>query len=196
MIRIVSSSSAPPSPSRDSLSRCLANRYAGFSPLGYRKKSIFIVLCTVLRGPTTIHKALALPAFVMINKLMYRSVRLASHNSQPLLPPLVLYRRILRQHKLLPTVQKEMGDQYVRNEFKLHKDIDNPLHVVGFLASWQDYLHMISNNKWKDATLSSETLEKLSPEQTVQLYELMKETQKINHDTETTPTKNIKPTKD
>ncbi|KOH01313.1 Sdh7p [Saccharomyces eubayanus] len=132
----------------------------------------------------------------MINKLMYRSVRFASHNSQPLLPPLVLYRRILRQHKLLPTVQKEMGDQYVRNEFKLHKDIDNPLHVVGFLASWQDYLHMISNNKWKDATLSSETLEKLSPEQTVQLYELMKETQKINHDTETTPTKNIKPTKD
>ncbi|CAI4057902.1 hypothetical protein SUVZ_02G6130 [Saccharomyces uvarum] len=130
----------------------------------------------------------------MINKLMYRSVRFATHNSQPLLPPLVLYRRILRQHKLLPTVQKEMGDQYVRNEFKLHKDIDNPLHVVGFLASWQDYLHMISNNKWKDATLTSETLEKLSPEQTVQLYELMKETQKINHDTETEPTKNIKPT--
>ena len=125
-------------------------------------------------------------------QLIYRSVRFATHNSQLLLPPLVLYRRILRQHKLLPGPQREMGDQYVRNEFKLHKDIDNPLHIVGFLASWQDYLHMISNGKWKDATLSSETLEKLSPEQTVQLYELMKETQKLHQDNEIESSKDVK----
>lgn len=85
-----------------------------------------------------------------------------------------------------------MGDQYVRNEFKLHKDIDNPLHIVGFLASWQDYLNMISNGEWKDATLSSETLEKLSPEQTVQLYELMKETQKLHQDNEIESIKDVK----
>ena len=93
---------------------------------------------------------------------------------------------------MLPAPQREMGDQYVRNEFKLHKDIENPLHIVGFLASWQDYLHMISNGDWKDITLSSETLEKLSPEQVVQLYELMKETQKLHQDTKTESTKDIK----
>ncbi|CAD6614657.1 BBL_G0013430.mRNA.1.CDS.1 [Saccharomyces cerevisiae] len=93
---------------------------------------------------------------------------------------------------MLPTPQREMGDQYVRNEFKLHKDINNPLHIVGFLASWQDYLNMISNGGWKDATLSSETLEKLSPEQTVQLYELMKETQKLHQDNEAESSKDVK----
>ncbi|EJS42127.1 acn9p [Saccharomyces arboricola H-6] len=128
----------------------------------------------------------------MNNKLIYRSVRFATHNSHLLLPPLVLYRRILRQHKQLPAAQRDMGDEYVRNEFKLHKDIDNPLHIVGFLASWQDYLHMISSGQWKDATLSSETLEKLSPEQTVQLYELMKETQKILHEDEAEPSGDMK----
>ncbi|EHN02898.1 Acn9p [Saccharomyces cerevisiae x Saccharomyces kudriavzevii VIN7] len=128
----------------------------------------------------------------MNNRLIHRSVRFATHNSQLLLPPLVLYKRILRQHKMLPAPQREMGDQYVRNEFKLHKDIENPLHIVGFLASWQDYLHMISNGDWKDITLSSETLEKLSPEQVVQLYELMKETQKLRQDTKTESTKDIK----
>lgn len=69
---------------------------------------------------------------------------LASHHqSQPLLPPLMLYRRILREHKHLPAIQREMGDEYVKNEFKLHQNIDNPLHIVGFLTSWQDYLTLI-----------------------------------------------------
>lgn len=76
-------------------------------------------------------------------------------------------------------LQRELGDKYVKNEFKLHKGIDNPLHIVGFLASWQDYLHLISKGDWLEGTLSSEVLEKLSPEQVVQLYELMKETQQV-----------------
>ncbi|QLQ78714.1 hypothetical protein HG537_0B00630 [Torulaspora globosa] len=99
--------------------------------------------------------------------------------SQPLLPPLHLYRRILREHKNLPVLQRELGDNYVKNEFKLHKNTDNPLHIVGFLASWQDYLHLISKGEWLEGTLTSEVLEKLSPEQVVQLYELMKETQQV-----------------
>ncbi|XDT05798.1 Hypothetical protein J6897_03616 [Nakaseomyces glabratus] len=88
-----------------------------------------------------------------------------------LLPPLMLYRRILRAHKLLPPMQKEMGDKYVKSEFELHS--------VGFLASWQDYLHQITNGKWKEGSLSPAVLEKMSPEQVGQLYELMKETEKV-----------------
>ncbi|CCE91547.1 Sdh7p TDEL_0C06580 [Torulaspora delbrueckii] len=100
-------------------------------------------------------------------------------NARPLLPPLQLYRRILREHKNLPALQRELGDNYVKSEFKLHKNTDNPLHIVGFLASWQDYLHLISKGEWLEGSLTSDVLEKLSPEQVVQLYELMRETQQV-----------------
>jgi len=108
--------------------------------------------------------------------------RAASHSAQTkdaLLPPLMLYRRILRAHRVLPEVQRSIGDKYVKNEFNLHKDIDNPLHIVAFLTSWQDYLHMITNGQWQEGTLSKSSLEKMSPEQVGQLYELMKETERV-----------------
>ncbi|KAH3899572.1 Sdh7p SCDLUD_003852 [Saccharomycodes ludwigii] len=102
-------------------------------------------------------------------------------NIKPLIPPLQLYRKILREHKNLPKLQRDLGDKYVKNEFKLHKESSNPLHIVGFLTSWQDYLHIITNGEWVEGTLSSTTLDKMSPEQVSQLYELMKETQKGKH---------------
>lgn len=108
--------------------------------------------------------------------------RAASHDvkaREPLLPPLMLYRRILRAHRLLPELQRSVGDKYVKNEFKLHKSTDNPLHIVGFLTSWQDYLHMITNGEWQEGTLSKSALNKMSPQQVGQLYELMKETERI-----------------
>ncbi|CAH01110.1 Sdh7p [Kluyveromyces lactis] len=109
-----------------------------------------------------------------------RAGRLGSRKPhKPLLPPLQLYRRILREHRNLPTMQRELGDQYVKNEFKLHKSTDNPLYIVGFLASWQDYLHMITRGEWEEGTLSTDLLEKMSPEQVTQLYELMKEAEQL-----------------
>ncbi|SCV02956.1 LANO_0G01266g1_1 [Lachancea nothofagi CBS 11611] len=105
--------------------------------------------------------------------------RRATQPNKPLLPPLPLYRRILRVHQNLPAPQRELGDQYVKNEFKLHKGTTNPLHIVGFLASWQDYLHVITQGQWHEATLSAELLDKMSPEQVTQLYELMKETETL-----------------
>ncbi|KAI0464893.1 hypothetical protein LJB42_000106 [Komagataella kurtzmanii] len=95
----------------------------------------------------------------------------------PLLPPLKLFREILRAHRQLPALQRSLGDSYVKQEFKLHKNTDNPIHIVGFLQSWQDYLQMISDSQWKDYKLSKQELDKMSPEQVGQLYELMKETQ-------------------
>lgn len=48
-----------------------------------------------------------------------------------LLPPIPLYRRILRAHRnRLPVEERTLGDLYVKAEFKAHKDIDNPVHIV------------------------------------------------------------------
>lgn len=57
-----------------------------------------------------------------------------------LLPPLPLYRRILHAHKQLPLEMKSLGDTYVRDEFRRHAEIDNPLQIVGFLTQWKVYL--------------------------------------------------------
>lgn len=48
-----------------------------------------------------------------------------------LLPPLQLYRRILRVHrrKLQPEM-RVLGDSYVKSEFRAHKTAENPLHIV------------------------------------------------------------------
>ncbi|RIB15148.1 hypothetical protein C2G38_1602436 [Gigaspora rosea] len=45
-----------------------------------------------------------------------------------LLPPLTLYRQV---HRKLPL---SLGDDYVKSEFKRHKDITNPTHIVGSLS--------------------------------------------------------------
>ncbi|AET37308.1 Sdh7p Ecym_1050 [Eremothecium cymbalariae DBVPG len=113
----------------------------------------------------------------------------ARSNNRPLTPPLHLYRRILREHRNLLPAQRLLGDEYVKNEFRLHKNTENPIHVVGFLASWQDYLHMISNGAWEEGTLSTSVLAKLSSEQIVQLYELMKETQNVFNESVTNEVK-------
>ena len=119
------------------------------------------------------------------HQLLYRTTqtilkaRRRNRPAQPLLPPIHLYRRILREHRNLPPLQRELGDQYVKNEFRLHRSAENPLHIVGFLTSWQDYLRMISKGDWIDEAMSTEVLQKLSSDQVVQLYELMKETQQF-----------------
>lgn len=114
-------------------------------------------------------------AMMRQSSVMLKTVKGGSRKVSPILPPLSLYRRILREHRNLPAMQKELGDNYVKSEFKLHRNIDNPLHIVGFLTSWQDYLHMITKGEWEEERLSAAVLEKLSPEQVTQLYELMRE---------------------
>lgn len=47
-----------------------------------------------------------------------------------LLPPLQLYRRILRVHRKLDPELRVLGDQYVKSEFRAHRNWDNPLHIV------------------------------------------------------------------
>jgi hypothetical protein len=47
-----------------------------------------------------------------------------------LLPPIPLYRRILRSHRRLNVEERVLGDKYIKAEFRAHKDIDNPVHIV------------------------------------------------------------------
>ncbi|CAG90296.1 DEHA2G06622p [Debaryomyces hansenii CBS767] len=105
--------------------------------------------------------------------------RRPERKTSPILPPLKLYKALLRAHaNKLPVELRPLGDQYVKAEFKAHKNIDNPLHIVGFLAQWQDYLKGIDGGEWINGKLSQQDLEKMSPEQIGQLHELMEEAKK------------------
>lgn len=51
-----------------------------------------------------------------------------------------LYKSILKQHKSLPLGLQELGNRYVREEFKLHKDLPpNGDEARKFLLNWKDY---------------------------------------------------------
>lgn len=48
-----------------------------------------------------------------------------------LLPPIPLYRRLLRVHRYkLSPEERILGDQYIKSEFRAHRSIDNPVHIV------------------------------------------------------------------
>ncbi|KAF0691988.1 Aste57867_16894 [Aphanomyces stellatus] len=60
---------------------------------------------------------------------------------------LALYRGILRLHRQkLEPVMRVLGDRYVQDEFKLHKNA-KPEFVKGFLAEWQQYHKMLSERE-------------------------------------------------
>ncbi|KAM0789903.1 hypothetical protein ACM66B_006745 [Microbotryomycetes sp. NB124-2] len=116
-----------------------------------------------------------------------------------LLPPLPLYRRLLRVHrKLLPPEMRVMGDEYVKAEFRRTKTTDNPLYIVGFLSEWKKYLdhheqqlveylaevkgqHESEGDRMRriGKKLPEGVLEQLSADQLGQLYELMQATKDI-----------------
>ncbi len=50
-----------------------------------------------------------------------------------LLPPIPLYRRLLRAHrKFLPREMRLLGDEYIKSEFRAHREVENPVHIVSF----------------------------------------------------------------
>ena len=53
----------------------------------------------------------------------------------------VLYRRVLRLHRQkLPAVQRSIGDEYVKKEFRAHQSLpeDSEFHAP-FAKAWDDY---------------------------------------------------------
>ncbi|KAF8932905.1 acetate non-utilizing protein 9 [Haplosporangium gracile] len=76
-----------------------------------------------------------------------------------LIPPLTLYRQILRAHRVhLPPQFRILGDGYVKAEFHRHKSVDNPLYIVGFIEQWTDYLnHILTSSAPRINTTSTTT---------------------------------------
>lgn len=87
----------------------------------------------------------------------------ADGRSMALLPPIPLYRRLLRAHrKFLPGEMRLLGDEYVKAEFRAHREVDNPIHLVSFIIIrcnrliifvWKFYLpkaHMKKKKKKKN----------------------------------------------
>jgi hypothetical protein len=75
-----------------------------------------------------IHRLLAKAESVGVKSL------LNSKSRNTLLPPIQLYRRILRAHRKLPQKHRVLGDLYVKSEFHAHKEVDNPIHIVSRLC--------------------------------------------------------------
>ncbi|KAI0136682.1 hypothetical protein BJ170DRAFT_602740 [Xylariales sp. AK1849] len=91
-----------------------------------------------------------------------------------LLPPIPLYRRLFRAHRRhLPSEMRLLGDEYIKAEFRAHRDIDNPAHLIGFLTEWQLYAQKIEGDAWEGERIDQGKIDKLSDQQMGQLYELM-----------------------
>ncbi|KAH6610959.1 hypothetical protein Trco_000979 [Trichoderma cornu-damae] len=72
-----------------------------------------------------------------------------------LLPPIPLYRRLLRAHrKHLPTEMRLLGDEYVKAEFRAHRNVDNPAHLM--------YAQQIEGESWVGEKIDQGKLQKLS----------------------------------
>ena len=53
-----------------------------------------------------------------------------------LLPPIPLYRRLFRAHRRhLPSEMRLLGDEYIKAEFRAHRSVDNPAHLVSWTAA-------------------------------------------------------------
>ncbi|PPQ63572.1 hypothetical protein CVT24_004869 [Panaeolus cyanescens] len=102
----------------------------------------------------------------------------ASNSGIPLSKPSKkLYRRLLRAHRNLPADMRPLGDGYVKSEFRRHKEVTNPAHIIGFLSQWKMYLDQIPEgpnaSNFAGKRLDPTVFEKLSNEQLGQLYEVM-----------------------
>ncbi|KAF8526205.1 hypothetical protein BU17DRAFT_82971 [Hysterangium stoloniferum] len=111
-----------------------------------------------------------------------RPLNLREASSQ-LYPPIPLLRRLLRAHRNLPLEMRSLGDNYVKDEFRRHKDTNNPLHIIGFLSQWKMYLEALPTSKgsgtFTGKKLDTAVFEKMSAEQIGQLYELMHATKDV-----------------
>ncbi|KAF3053425.1 acetate non-utilizing protein 9 [Didymella keratinophila] len=69
---------------------------------------------------------------------------------------------------------------YVKAEFRAHKDIDNPVQIIGFLSEWQMYAQAIEGDTWKGEKMDKAKIDKMSDQQIGQLYELMQQIKKAD----------------
>ena len=97
---------------------------------------------------------------------------------------LLLFRAILREHRLrLPTAMRNLGNSYVKNEFKLHKNAKQE-HLPPFFEAWEKYLVMLRSRVGQTIgiDLSDDTKASLSEDQKSKLRELKDEAVKAAKD--------------
>ncbi|KAK0515259.1 hypothetical protein JMJ35_002638 [Cladonia borealis] len=100
-----------------------------------------------------------------------------------LLPPIPLYRRLLRGHrKYLDPQMRLLGDEYIKSEFRAHRNVENPMHIIGFLTEWQMYAQKVEGDSWKGEKLDKGKIDKMSDQQLGQMYELMQAIRKQGQD--------------
>ena len=70
---------------------------------------------------------------------------------------LQLYRSILKAHKkYLPSIEmKQLGDAYVKSEFKVFKKVNDTKQLHEFHTSWNDYLNHILQTARKQQVVST-----------------------------------------
>ncbi|KIJ50903.1 hypothetical protein M422DRAFT_776841 [Sphaerobolus stellatus SS14] len=78
---------------------------------------------------------------------------------------------------------RSIGDDYVKAEFRRHRDITNPIHIIGFLSEWKVYLEALpaspDGGSFRGKKLDPQLFEKMSNEQIGQLYEVMHATKEL-----------------
>ncbi|OBT53489.1 hypothetical protein VE04_06661 [Pseudogymnoascus sp. 24MN13] len=72
-----------------------------------------------------------------------------------------------------------LGDEYVKGEFRAHREVENPMHIIGFLTEWQLYAQKLEGSSWQGEVLDKAKIDKMSDQQLGQLYELMKATREL-----------------
>ena len=55
-----------------------------------------------------------------------------------------------------------LGDKYIMSEFRAHRNIDNPVHIVGFLMEWQTYAQQIEGKSWRGEKMDKNKVDKMS----------------------------------
>jgi len=100
----------------------------------------------------------------------------------------VLYKTILRLHRGLPPELKGFGDEYVRDEFRRHKNAEGQFVPI-FMNEWTNYAATLAGQLGKKTSykvlgvpLASERFSEMSDEQVAQLFELFSEAQKSSQD--------------
>ena len=78
-----------------------------------------------------------------------------------------------------------LGDEYIKSEFRAHRNVENPMHIVrhsgtaidssrytckclrifpqiGFLTEWQMYAQKVEGDAWKGEKLDKGKIDKMS----------------------------------
>lgn len=97
---------------------------------------------------------------------------------------IILYRSILREHKKkLPPVMRKLGDDYIKAEFKLHKEA-KPEFLKSFYEGWDNYLNTLKQKKDGKVGIDMDIndRDKLNDEQRKKLIDLKNEALKSMKD--------------